>query len=368
MLKLGFIINALITTTNASAIVEFGYNDVLYYIHSENDKTVFVGDNVGNTRLKTELEIPAEVTYNGITYKVIGIGDKAFYECRELKTVIIPNAVTTIGNKAFSDCTGLTSITIPNSVITIGDGAFEACSELASITIPNSVTTIGEDAFWGCSGLTSVIIPNSVTTIKNGAFCKSGLKSVTISNSVKTLEPCTFEGCGLTSVTIPNSVTTIKDGAFAGCWDLTSVTISSSVKTIEKEAFAECRNISSIYCYAITPPQAGNFVDYQIYYDCTLYVPEESIELYKSKSPWRKFYTIETVESTGIDGATTSDNVSISVNDGSIMINGIDGNTKVEVYNLSGELVYSGTDNVIQNIPQGVYIVKVNNKSIKIRL
>lgn len=50
------------------------------------------------------------------------------------------------------------------------------------------------------------------------------------------------------------------------------------------------------------------------------------------------------------------------------MINIIDKNTKVEVYNLSGGLVYSGTDNVIQNIPQGVYIVKVNNKSIKIRL
>ena len=56
-------------------------------------------------------------------------------------------AVTSIGNKAFFNCASLTSILIPSSVISIGDNAFNACLNLPSVTIPSSVETIGELAF-----------------------------------------------------------------------------------------------------------------------------------------------------------------------------------------------------------------------------
>lgn len=78
--------------------------------------------------------------------------------------------VTTIGNCAFYDCKSLTSIQIPNSVTIIGDNAFEYCKSLRNISISNSVTTIGDGAFDGCSSLTSIQIPNSVTTIGERAF------------------------------------------------------------------------------------------------------------------------------------------------------------------------------------------------------
>src|SRR5574344_1002679 len=77
--------------------------------------------------------IPDNVTYDGVTY-----------------------SVTSIGNRAFSDCTRLTSVTIPNSVKTIGRGAFSGCTGLTSVTIPNSVTFIGSYAFESCTGLTSL--------------------------------------------------------------------------------------------------------------------------------------------------------------------------------------------------------------------
>ncbi|MBR6198216.1 MAG: leucine-rich repeat domain-containing protein [Bacteroidaceae bacterium] len=73
-----------------------------------------------------------------------------FRGCLELKSISIPNSVTTIGENAFYGCTGLTSITIPNSVTSIGSGAFHGCSSLTSITIPNSVTCIGGSAFNDC--------------------------------------------------------------------------------------------------------------------------------------------------------------------------------------------------------------------------
>lgn len=48
------------------------------------------------------------------------------------------------------------SINIPNSITSIGDFAFYGCSGLTSITIPNSVTSIGDYAFNGCSGLMEI--------------------------------------------------------------------------------------------------------------------------------------------------------------------------------------------------------------------
>ena len=50
----------------------------------------------------------------------------------------------------------LKSIAIPNSVTSIGDYAFFDCSRLTSVTIGNSVTNIGNYAFYYCSGLTDI--------------------------------------------------------------------------------------------------------------------------------------------------------------------------------------------------------------------
>jgi hypothetical protein len=131
-----------------------------------------------------DLEIPATVTHEGVTYTVTEIDGWAFSDCSNLTCVTIPDSVTTIGEFAFNGCSGLTSVTIPNSVSTIGGWAFYGCSSLTSVTIPNSVTTIGEFAFDGCSGLTSVTIPNSVSTIGNNAFWNCwGLTDIKVSES-----------------------------------------------------------------------------------------------------------------------------------------------------------------------------------------
>ena len=51
-----------------------------------------------------DVVIPETVTYDGQTYSVVGIGKEAFYDCRGLTSITIPNSVTTIGDGAFSGC------------------------------------------------------------------------------------------------------------------------------------------------------------------------------------------------------------------------------------------------------------------------
>lgn len=154
----------------------------------------------------------------------------------------IRKGVKVIGNVAFWGCKSLTNINIPNSVTTIGDSAFVGCESLTNINIPNSVPTIGEQAFWGCESLVNINIPNSVTTIGDSAFafCDS-LTSINIPNSVTTIGKFAFSDCdSLVNINIPNSVTTIGEYAFDGCKSLVNINIPNSITTIGEYAFPNC--------------------------------------------------------------------------------------------------------------------------------
>ena len=207
-----------------------------------------------------------------------------------LVSVEIGDCVTSIGYNAFYDCTGLTSIVIPNSVTSIGGSAFSSCSGLTSIDIPDSVTRIGSWAFTSCSGLTSVEIPNSVTVINGYTFSYcSSLTSCTIGSGVTSIGSGAFSSCsGLTSIDIPDSVTSIDYEAFRYCSSLTSCTIGSGVTGIGHEAFYNCSGLTSITVNATTPPTLGSSA-FNYTNDCPIYVPCESVEVYKAASSWSDY-------------------------------------------------------------------------------
>ena len=84
-------------------------------------------------------------TINGIT--VTSIGKNAFFMCKDLVSVELPDTITEIDAWAFACCYNLERINIPEGVKSIGEDAFSNCKKILSITIPKSVTAIHDCAF-----------------------------------------------------------------------------------------------------------------------------------------------------------------------------------------------------------------------------
>ena len=258
--------------------------------------------------LKIEFVVKSNTYTDGVGKLVVygekAIPNKAFYQCNTLKTITIPDSVTSIGNYAFSYCSSLASVTIGNSVTSIGNYAFSGCSSLASVTIGNSVTSIGNYAFRSCSRLTSVIIPDSVTTLGynpfrncsnlaefNGKFASADKRCLIVDGVLNSFAI----GCGVTEYTIHDSVTSIGDYAFSHCSSLETVTIPNSVTSIESYAFSSCSSLQNIYCKPAIPPVAdfGYYTSWDAFNSNAsgrkIYVPRASESAYEAANGWSDY-------------------------------------------------------------------------------
>ena len=104
------------------------------------------------------LKVPRDLEKYTVIEGTITIGNAAFSNCNNLKSVIIANSITEIGHYAFANCNSLYLFAIPQNVRKLGSGAFMGCSELTSILLPSSIV-FESDAFEGCEKLASVFVP-----------------------------------------------------------------------------------------------------------------------------------------------------------------------------------------------------------------
>ena len=211
-----------------------------------------------------DIEIPTELGGCPVT----GLGNYSFaaksddgstYDplCSNIRSVTIPQKVTSIGKRAFYDCKNLTTLVLGEDIKTIGNYAFECCTSLTGVTIPQSVTSIGYSAFEGCTALNPLII-NGPTLIGEHAFtgCTS-LTSLTLCPDIQTIGDYAFDVTSLKTVTLPKNLTSIGKYAFACCSELESITIPEKVKTINPKTFADCSKLE----YIILPAGLTTFFD-----------------------------------------------------------------------------------------------------------
>ncbi len=155
--------------------------------------------------------------------------------------VVIPTtlggyAIYMIDYRAFQDCFNMTSVIIPDGVVIIESYAFYNCKNLKSVEIPEGVKYISAEAFAYCNSLTDIILPDSVIEIYTAAFAHCNeLTKFQFPSKIKWIADYIFNGCEkLNCVTIPNGVTMIYDYAFEGCTDLKDIYYMGSKQDWEK--------------------------------------------------------------------------------------------------------------------------------------
>ena len=91
---------------------------------------------------------------------------------KDIKSVEISAGITHIGKHAFWVSDYLETVTFAkgSKLETIGESAFYYCKSLISINLPEGLTTIGNFAFYDNERLSEVDIPASVTSIGEFAF------------------------------------------------------------------------------------------------------------------------------------------------------------------------------------------------------
>lgn len=176
------------------------------------------------------------------------IADYAFYECKELEKVSLPETLESIGGDAFFRCNKLETITIPNGVKVVNQGAFAECESLVEISLPDSVETIGDRVFHSCSNLTEVKLPNSMTTIPMLFFYNCAkLESIEIPNSVESIGGNAFTKCAsLKSIELPANLKSIYAYAFDECSALESVSFPPALELLDGYAFKNCVSLVSV--------------------------------------------------------------------------------------------------------------------------
>ena len=178
----------------------------------------------------TDVEIPA--TYGSA--KVGHIADFAFENCKQLKSVTIPEGIKTIGLDAFSGCNSLTSVKIPASVTYVAPRAFYSCDALTKIEVEagneryesiegvlydkidkilvaypmgradecylvkEGTIKIGSNAFAVASTLGTVVLPDSITEIGERAFSATSITSLYICSGVEFCDTAAFAESDMT--------------------------------------------------------------------------------------------------------------------------------------------------------------------------
>ena len=341
---------------------------------------------------------------NTITELSMGL----FRDCTKLTNIIIPASVTTIKTEVFQNC-GLTSIHFPagvsaieasafndvplstitldenNETFTLIDGAlytkdkrfiylYPRVTESKKYDIIEGCVAVYGGAFYGCD-VKSVTFPENFLGIDAFAFCYSQLESVNLPNTIEIIYDQAFAGTKLSHITIPEGVTQLSEAILADCKNLESVTLPTRLTDVGNRAFYQCTALETINCLGEVPSEFDAWETYTDPFfgvDCskiTVKCPQSALTAYKV-SEWGDFFT--NIVGTDFSGISTpeSDNISISVVDNNINITLSDNiETNVSIFTIGSSLVYNQNivDNNIKinNLPQGVYIISISNKTAK---
>ena len=214
------------------------------------------------------------------------IPDYAFYACRGLVNVSLPEELAQIGSFAFYGCQSLAHVTTGNtSLSAVGRNAFANCAALLTLEMPATVGVMGCGMLEGCGKLEALTLPFAggyrygyqptkaeAEAIEAGdmvdpakttylgylfgatdytftaGYLPASLITVTLLEGGGDVSPNAFFECAsLREVILPADVTAIGRRAFYGCVSLSGMTLPDGVKSIGDDAFHGCIRLVEIH-------------------------------------------------------------------------------------------------------------------------
>ena len=89
------------------------------------------------------------------------LGTYVFHNCSKLQGDVSLPSLTSIGQGAFRSCSKLETVSNLGNITQLsGDsynGTFDGCTSLKSVVLPETITTIGRRSFYGCTSLKTLI-------------------------------------------------------------------------------------------------------------------------------------------------------------------------------------------------------------------
>ena len=192
-----------------------------------------------------------------IPKNIYSIGNNAF-SLSNINELEILSGLKTISNNAFSE-SGLEKIQLLEGIEEIKDYAFYKCSKIKTITLPNSLTTIGKYAFskaFDSDEEIKLIVPKNVSSIDVQAFSYSNIKELTIFGNVNALmNAMLMDSKKLEKVVLVGDIKELKYGVFKNCTNLKNIYFNKTMTTIDSTSFDNVPNDSVFYVYNNTYPK-----------------------------------------------------------------------------------------------------------------
>ena len=194
----------------------------------------------------------------------------------EVENYVIPDGITDIVSYAFDNLPNLRSVTLASSLTWIGPDAFRNCPNLSALY--GEKASADHRGFINGSQYVSFLIKDGVTDY----FIPAGIDNFGWSAFGNSPD--------LETITLTDEVIELGGYDFAWCPKLRKVILSSNLRSVRgQNPFLASSSLEEVYFRSYIPP---TYSDTQFYEsDCThltVYVPEETLDLYK-KSGWYQY-------------------------------------------------------------------------------
>ena len=292
---------------------ELGNDNVVITRYKGNDSVVIVPAMIGKKKVTEigeqafgSLKEPSEtLTKVTISDGIKKIGASAFYNCKALAEIVLPDSITEIEsyafagtvvseivlpknltelNNIFSKSKNLREVVLQEGLKKINSCAFNQCENLEKISIPSTLKDISEDAFVGCHSLESIVVAKNDACYEKDGYLYSSEKDCIIAHlasnkhlpkDLNVLSKALYSYSDITEIEIPAGVKVIGRGAFEYCTKLEKVVLPHTVTTIEPEAFYNCKALKEIVI-----PNGVTTIGVAAFFACTSlekvdFLPEE---------------------------------------------------------------------------------------------